>query len=269
MKDKHRNVPIALKAMGSMIVFFAVLAVVGKLIGYSDLNYFFQDHGSLIAGILGIVGVVFLVVNQDKNTKQTVASTLEAIHMESKEIEKRNNKRCILNIVTEVSNIVEIAQSDLKLFTHQHCGLHLKNIKENSQELLFSNFKDGRSIVFFMESFSWFCQEILKYQSGLYSTTKSEYIAHITRLKTLLLSFIDNLESDPIVLSMPNNDQRFLILEANNKIRYHLESVSFELYPTGYEDTNLLGPETLQGLHIILAKHDIYTTLLLNLNNNV
>lgn len=229
---------------------------------------FLKDHGSLFAGILGFGGIFILVWSQNKSTQKTVDATLEAIKAESKEIERRNNKRCILNIITEVGSMAEIAQSNLRHLTYEYCKSHLKNIKESSQELLFSNMKDGKNIVFFMEAFGLFCQDILKYQSGVYSTSRPEYIAHISRLRDLVLKILGDIERDAEILSTAGVNRKPLILEATNKMREHLGNISFELYPAGYDGASLLHTQTLQGLHVILVKHDIYATWLLNLNNN-
>lgn len=224
-----------------------------------------KDHGSLIGGILAIIGVGLMIRNQDKSTEQTVKATLKAIHLESREIERRNDKRCILKIITESSSMVDVAQSDLRNLTYQYCHSYLKGIKENAQELIFSDFKEGNSVACFIESFALFCQDLLKYQSGMSSTSKEEHIHHMEKLKSISLRCLDNVAKEAGELLEKNSKKSIKVLVATEEIQKCLRSISFELYPVGHENTNLLHSSTLQNLHKILVKHDIYAVWLLEL----
>lgn len=66
---------------------------------------FLKDQGSLIAGILGIIGVVFLVINQNKSTEKTVGATLEAVRSELSEAKNRACDEYALDIIEAIDAI--------------------------------------------------------------------------------------------------------------------------------------------------------------------
>lgn len=222
---------------------------------------FIKDHGSFAAGILGFIGIFILVWSQSQSTKKTVSATLEAIKAESREIEWRNDKQCILNIIIGSDNLTSISQSDLKNFTYEHCYSYLQSIKENSQELVFANLIKGKNIIFFIESCNLFFQDLLKYQSGIISTSENEYIEHLERLRKTTLNFLENITAECCESST--------LLEVNRKIQEHLEGISFNLYPEGHLEAQLLSSDVLHSLHIILSQYNIYAVWLLKVNRNI
>lgn len=60
-----------------------MLYVLGKFLGYSGVNYFLQDHGSLIAGLIGFCGVIWLVWNQREETKKILENNFEVMRNEA------------------------------------------------------------------------------------------------------------------------------------------------------------------------------------------
>lgn len=96
------------KFVASLIIafpFMAMFAFLVELFGIETFIEISKNHGSLIAGIIGIIGVFILVWNQNKSTRQTVEATLKAIHVESKEIERRVSKESIFKIIDRTNKI--------------------------------------------------------------------------------------------------------------------------------------------------------------------
>lgn len=83
----------------------AVIALLIEIFSISGIYKALTDLGSFIAGIIGVIGVLFLVLNQNKTTEKTVNATLKAIHIESKEVEKRTNKENLVKVLQHISNI--------------------------------------------------------------------------------------------------------------------------------------------------------------------
>lgn len=90
----------------SAIVYSSLLIfLISEILGSQTIYNFLKDQGSFIAGIIGVIGVLFLVLNQNKTTEKTVNATLKAIHIESKEVEKRTNKENLVKVLQHISNI--------------------------------------------------------------------------------------------------------------------------------------------------------------------
>lgn len=92
----------------SLVIFFGA-----EIMGSASFYSFIQDHGSLIAGLIGFGGVIWLVVNQNQATRATTDATLKAILLESNTIEKRMYKLDLVEVANYNDSII-ITMTDKK-----------------------------------------------------------------------------------------------------------------------------------------------------------
>lgn len=88
MKNNDEDIPIVIQFIGGILIASIFLYFVGKLLGYTDVNKFLKEHGSLIAGILAIGGVAWMVHSQKLETEKVIQSNNNVMKSEAFEMQR-------------------------------------------------------------------------------------------------------------------------------------------------------------------------------------
>lgn len=105
MKKEELDIPVPIMVVALAIAISVALYIFVGFTQYESVAKFLEAHGSLVAGILGVLGVFVLVWNQNKSTQNTVDATLRAIRLESFEIKRSEHLKELLEIYTVIDNV--------------------------------------------------------------------------------------------------------------------------------------------------------------------
>ncbi|OYQ79154.1 hypothetical protein B9T11_07915 [Wohlfahrtiimonas chitiniclastica] len=162
------------------VIFFGISIVLflgNEIFGGKLLYDFLKDHGSLIAGIIGFIGIFILVWNQNKTTKKmlrsqdestkaTVEATLKAILLESSAIEKRAHKMDIVKIISCKDEMHMTMINNRGYLVYRDYQNNLYKIREVAKRLVFliinKNNADRYKGLLFINSFFIFYDELFK-----------------------------------------------------------------------------------------------------------
>lgn len=145
MKKEEFDIPVPIMVIALAIVISVGLYLFVGFTQYGSVAKFLEAHGSLIAGMLGIVGVFVLVWNQNKSTQKTVDATLRAIRLESFEIKRREDLKELNDIYILIDN-TEPTERGIDKNT-------LRSIRSNLQRLTISKRDEVRARIFLLESY--------------------------------------------------------------------------------------------------------------------
>lgn len=104
MKKEELDIPVPIMVIALAIVISVALYIFVGFTQYESVAKFLESHGSLIAGILGVLGVFVLVWNQNKSTQKTVDTTLRVIRLESFEIKRREDLKELNDLYILIDN---------------------------------------------------------------------------------------------------------------------------------------------------------------------
>lgn len=171
-----------------------------------------------------------LVWNQNKSTRQTVEATLKAIHVESKEIDRRANKECIFRLIQIISNINRLSDiDDVQIELH-------KALDESTKLTIINN--EGKNTVEYrklelIHNILLFYQLLIKYKDEAFSESDL-YMIHIQKQQRRISTQFDEL----IVIEDDNdlNISEFLKRDLfNQSYPNENSSISFVRYRAGYK----------------------------------
>lgn len=154
-----------------------MLFVLMELFGYKEVNNFFKDHGSLIAGLIGFGGIFLLMSNQNKSTNKIIKSTLTAIQLESSEIQKYNYISEAITVSSALGHIkLDHEELPYNLIAYKIDASTIKALHKGFNYLSMQNISQLKETQKYITEFWAFFHDIYKSNLIIYNQNQLEEI---------------------------------------------------------------------------------------------
>lgn len=125
---------IAIYVIFTALILF-LFTVAFQLLPEKGVYDFLKDHGSLIAGIIGFGGVIWLILAQKEETKKILSSNLGVMRNEAFEIARRDALNCVVSVKSDIHALIRFAMINKKLDCSLASEQKIYRILKNAYQL--------------------------------------------------------------------------------------------------------------------------------------